>query len=79
LVLSDMTMPQMTGDRLACKLIAIRPDIPIIICTGFSERLNQEKAEVLGIKGFLMKPVVKSDMAKMVRNVLDDAKGSAHA
>jgi PAS domain S-box-containing protein len=79
LVLSDMTMPSMTGDQLACKLIAIRPDIPIIICTGFSERLNQEKAEVLGIKGFLMKPVVKSDMAKMVRNVLDDAKGSAHA
>ena len=76
LVISDMNMPQMTGDRLACKLIAIRPDIPIIICTGFSERLNQEKAETYGIKGFLMKPVVKSDIAKMVRKVLDDAKGS---
>jgi len=58
-------------------LIAIKPDIPVIICTGLSERINNEKAESLGIKGFLMKPVVKSDMARMVRKVLDETKGDS--
>jgi len=76
LVISDMSMPGMTGDRLARELIAIRPDIPIIICTGFSERLNQEKAAALGVKGFLMKPIVKAEMAKTVRKVLDESNGN---
>ena len=75
LILTDMTMPNMTGDQLARKLIAIRPDIPIIICTGFSERINKDMAKAMGIKGFLMKPVVKSEMARMVRKVLDETKG----
>ncbi len=70
LVLSDMTMPNMTGDQLAKEIISIRPDIPIIICTGFSEQLTEEKAAAMGIKGLLMKPIIKSDMARMVRNVL---------
>lgn len=73
LVISDMSMPAMTGDRLARELIAIRPDIPIIICTGFSERLDKEKAENIGVKGFLMKPIAKAEMAKTVRRVLDEA------
>jgi len=68
-----MTMPDMTGDRLAQELISIKSDIPIIICTGFSERIDRGKSEAIGIKGFLMKPVVKSDMAQMVRKVLDEA------
>lgn len=76
LVITDMTMPKMTGDVLAKKLNEIRPDIPVIICTGFSERINQGKASSIGIKGFLMKPVVRSEMAKMVRKVLDEAKAS---
>ncbi len=71
LVITDMTMPRMTGDQMARQMIAIRADIPIIICTGFSERISKEKAEVAGIKGFLMKPAVRSDMASMVRQVLD--------
>ena len=71
LVITDMSMPNMTGEQLARELIAIRPDISVIICTGFSERINKEKAENSGIKGFLMKPVIKSDMAAMVRRVLD--------
>lgn len=75
LVISDMTMPQMTGDQLSRELISIRGDIPIIICTGFSERLNQEKAAAIGVKGFLMKPIAKAEMAKMVRKVLDEAEG----
>jgi len=74
LVISDMTMPNMTGDQLARKIMSIRPDIPIIICTGFSEKINKEQAEAEKVKGFLMKPVVKSEMAQMVRNVLDEAK-----
>ena len=74
LVISDMTMPNMTGDQLAKELISVRPDIPIIICTGFSERIDKEKAEAIGVKGLLMKPVVRSEMAKMVRKVLDDGR-----
>jgi PAS domain S-box-containing protein len=70
LVISDINMPNLTGDRLARKLIAIRSDIPIIICTGFSERLNEESAAGIGINGFLMKPIVIADIAKMVRKVL---------
>jgi len=74
LVIADMTMPSMTGDQLAKELISIRPDIPIIICTGFSERINKEKAKAIGIKGYLMKPVLKSEMAQIVRKVLDEVK-----
>ena len=70
-----MTMPNMTGNQLARELIETRPDIPIIICTGFSERINYEKADTIGIKGFLMKPVVKSKLARLVRKVLDEARG----
>jgi len=74
LVISDMTMPDMTGDQLTKKLLSIRAGIPIIICTGFSERINKKQAEMIGVKGFMMKPVVKSDIAQMVRNVLDEVK-----
>ena len=73
LVISDMSMPKMTGDRLARELISIRPDVPVIICTGFSEKIDKNKAINLGVKGFLMKPVVKSEMARMVRKVLDES------
>ena len=78
LVISDMSMPNMTGDQLFRELITIRPDIPVILCTGFSARIDQEKAETIGVKGFLMKPVVRSEMVKMVRKVLDEAKDGIH-
>lgn len=74
LVVSDMTMPNMTGDQLAVEILSIKPDTPIIICTGFSERINKVQAEIIGVKGFLMKPAVKADMAQLVRKVLDEAK-----
>ncbi len=77
LVITDMTMPNMTGEQLAKELLSIRPDIPIIMCTGFSERLNKEKAEASGIKGFLIKPVVKFEMGQTVRAVLNEAQGQA--
>lgn len=72
LVITDMSMPNMNGDKLAKELTAIKPDIPIIICTGFSERIDKQIAKNIGIKGFLMKPVVRSQMAMTVRKVLDE-------
>ncbi|MCF8129436.1 MAG: response regulator [Deltaproteobacteria bacterium] len=77
MVISDMSMPNITGDKLAQKLISIRPDIPIIICTGFSERIEKGKADAIGIKGLLLKPIAKLEMAKMVRKVLDEARSTA--
>ncbi len=72
LVLTDMTMPEMTGDQLTRELLGVRPDIPVIVCTGFSERMDQKTAGEMGIKGFLMKPVVRAELAREVRKVLDD-------
>jgi CheY-like chemotaxis protein len=72
LVITDLTMPNMTGDKLAKELMKIRADIRVILCTGFSEKMSNKKADALGIKGFLMKPVVKIDLAKTVRKVLDE-------
>ncbi|GBC61793.1 hypothetical protein DENIS_2755 [Desulfonema ishimotonii] len=69
-VLTDMTMPGMTGDRLAREMLKIRPDIPVILCTGFSENMDRARAAVLGIKKFIMKPVLLSDMAVAVQEVL---------
>lgn len=63
----------MTGDKLAKEILAIRSNIPIIMCTGFSERLNEDQSKQMGIKGFLLKPIVKSVMAKEVRKVLDES------
>jgi CheY-like chemotaxis protein len=71
MVITDMAMPNLSGDKLASELVKIRPDIPILLCTGFSEKISEESTKALGIKGFLMKPIVKNDLAKKIRNVLD--------
>ena len=71
LVISDMTMPNMSGDMLAKALLKIRPDIPIIICTGFSEQISEQKTDEIGIRGFLMKPLTIRELAHTVRRVLD--------
>ena len=71
LVITDMTMPKMTGDQLSRELMKIRPDIPIILCTGFNPKISEEKAKEIGIKAFAMKPLVRKDMADIVRKVLD--------
>jgi PAS domain S-box-containing protein len=71
LVLADMSMPRMNGEHLVREMTAVRQDIPVIICTGFSERLNRDTAASLGIKGLLLKPVILSDLARVVRRVLD--------
>ena len=72
LVITDMTMPNMTGDELARRLMAIRSDIPVILCTGYSERISKEKAHAIGIREFVLKPIVMSEMAVTVRKVLDE-------
>jgi CheY-like chemotaxis protein len=71
LVITDMNMPHLTGMQFAEELIAARPDIPIIICTGFSERINSKKAEALGIRGLLMKPMGMKDLAQKIREVMN--------
>jgi two-component system cell cycle sensor histidine kinase/response regulator CckA len=72
LVITDMAMPNMPGDKLSVELTKIRPDIPILLCTGFSETMSEEKATSLGIKGFLLKPIVMKDLAQKIREVLDE-------
>ncbi|MDJ0784503.1 MAG: response regulator [Desulfosarcinaceae bacterium] len=76
LVITDMTMPNLTGDLLAAEMMRIRPDIPIIICTGYSERLSEENAEAMGIRGFILKPILIRDMAITIRRVLDQRSGT---
>ncbi|MBW1937997.1 MAG: PAS domain S-box protein [Deltaproteobacteria bacterium] len=71
LVMTDMVMPKIRGDRLAKKLVEIRPDIPIIICTGRSEQMSEEKTKRIGIKALVMKPYVMKDLASIVRKVID--------
>lgn len=72
LVVTNMNMPRMTGDILAKAMLLIRPDIPIIICTGYSKRISNEKARELGIRDFVMKPLTQHELAKTVRRVLDE-------
>ena len=70
LVITDMTMPQMTGDRLAQAMLKIRPDMPIILCTGFSQRVSDEKAKELGIRALVMKPLVMREIGNKVREAM---------
>jgi len=71
LVISDVTMPNMTGPELTRQLLNIRPGMPIILCTGFSELIDDEEMKALGIRAFIMKPVTYRDLAGTVRQVLD--------
>ena len=71
LVITDMSMPDMAGDILAQKIKQARADIPVILCTGYSEFIDEEKAKELNIQAYTAKPLVKKDMARIVREVLD--------
>jgi len=71
LVITDMTMPNMTGDELARELIRIKPGIPVILCTGYSARINPQQAAAMGIRAFVLKPVLKMDIAQAIRTVFD--------
>ena len=72
LVMTDQTMPEMTGVELAKEVLAIRADMPIIMCTGFSYVVNADKAKAAGIKAFAMKPLTKREIARTIRRVLDE-------
>ena len=72
--MTDMTMPKMTGDKLAVELLKIKPDLPIILSTGYNANISVEKAMKLGIKVFVQKPIVEAELARIIRKVLDDEK-----
>ncbi len=71
LIISDVTMPKVAGPELARRLQEVRKDAKILICTGFSERIPEERIEALGIKGMVMKPTTMWDLAATVRSILD--------
>ena len=79
LVLTDMTMPGLTGDKLADELIKIRQDIPVIVCTGYNKRISVQTATKIGIKALVYKPLDRAELAKTVRKVLDEVKGESSA
>jgi PAS domain S-box-containing protein len=71
LVITDMTMPNMTGKELARKMMSIRSDIPVILCTGFSEQIDEDRAKEMGISAFVMKPIIMHEIASTIRQVLE--------
>ncbi|MBF0452872.1 MAG: response regulator [Candidatus Magnetomorum sp.] len=71
LVITDQTMPELTGDILFQKIKAIRKDMPVILCTGYSEKLSHEQAQQLGIDAYLCKPVVLCEMGAVIRRIID--------
>ncbi|MFA6464988.1 MAG: PAS domain-containing protein [Desulfurivibrionaceae bacterium] len=74
LVITDMTMPHMTGAELAQKILGIRPDVPIILCTGQSELIDREKAFAMGVRAYLNKPVLQHDFLSAIRKALEKNK-----
>ena len=75
LVITDMTMPNLTGDNLAKEVIKIHSRTPVIICTGFSHRIDEQKAHNMGIRGYIMKPFVIRDLAETIREALSENGG----
>lgn len=71
LVITDQTMPQMTGVELSSHILRIRPDIPIILCTGFSNIIDEEKAKSIGIREFVFKPLTREPLSRLIRSLLD--------
>jgi PAS domain S-box-containing protein len=71
LIITDLTMPGMTGVDLARRMLQIRPDMPIILCTGYSNLISEGKAKAMGIRGFAMKPFAKKDISHLIRKVLE--------
>jgi len=71
LVITDQTMPNMTGAALSQEIKKIREDVPIILCTGFSETVDEEKAKKLGLDAFVLKPIILREMANTIRKILD--------
>lgn len=66
-----MTMPGMTGDRLGEEIMRIRPELPVILCTGFNETMSESKARRLGMAAFVLKPLTLEELARVIRRTLD--------
>ncbi len=71
LVITDQTMPDMTGEALGKEILRLRPDMPMILCTGFSNTMGPDKAQAIGFSKFITKPIANRDFAQVVRNVID--------
>ena len=70
MIITDQTMPNLTGDDLARKLFRIRPELPIVLCTGFSHVISPENAKAMGIRAFLYKPLLMRDLGRTLREIL---------
>jgi PAS domain S-box-containing protein len=73
LVITDMIMPQLGGDELARNMLDLRPELPMIICTGYSEHFDEAQAKAMGIRAFVLKPLVMDKLARLIRSVLDES------
>jgi CheY-like chemotaxis protein len=71
LVITDMTMPKMTGDRLSAEILSVRKDMPIILFTGYNDKISKEKALTLGIRKYLQKPATGHELHAAIREILD--------
>jgi CheY-like chemotaxis protein len=71
LVITDQTMPEMTGEELVKEILALRADMPIVMCTGYSPLVGDDTAKAAGIKSFAMKPLTRKEIATTIRKVLD--------
>jgi len=71
LVITDLTMPDLTGVNLAKALLEIRPDLPIVLCTGFSDQVNEKTLQSIGIRGLLLKPLTIHELAHAVRMAIE--------
>ena len=72
LIITDMTMPHMTGDKLAVEIMKIYPEIPMILCTGFNSSISEEKTKELALKAFVMKPLSEWNLAEIIWRALSD-------
>jgi signal transduction histidine kinase/ActR/RegA family two-component response regulator len=77
LIITDMAMPRITGAQLSVEILKTRPSIPILLCTGYSEIMSEEKAREIGVSSFFIKPIDEVDFAVIVRKTLDEANGAA--
>ncbi|MGB5984564.1 MAG: ATP-binding protein, partial [Desulfobacterales bacterium] len=71
LVITDMTMPRLTGDRLAAEMLALRPELPVILCTGYSKEITDSRIREIGIRRLIYKPVEMNELARIIRQTLD--------
>ncbi|MDM8555304.1 response regulator [Desulfococcaceae bacterium HSG7] len=71
LIITDLRMPGLNGDKLAIEAMKIRPAMPVILCTGFSEMTDEKRAMEIGIKELVMKPIIRNQIARTIRHVLD--------